>query len=146
MYRSISNSLSKISKSLNTKNSYQYINTGILSYFVTSPHEQTISLNILERKSEDCLEFLCDFNCIIKDTICQEFNKSSIPTQISPEDIPIPMLFRINQLKPDFSGLSLPIDIVNIKLLKMRIIDFADRVKLDDKRIHSLLDIWKKDK
>ena len=83
-----------------------------------------------------------------KDQDYQEY-RSSIPTQMTPKDPPIPMLFRINPLKPNFDEspcLSLPIGVVSIKLLKMRIIDSGDIVKLSEKRMKSIIDIWKKDK
>ena len=117
MYRSISNSLSKISKSLNTKNSYQYINTGILSYFNTSPHEQTSSLNILERKSEDCLEFLFDFNCIIKDNIGAAVQTIPIPFKELPPLDPV--------TKP---GGIWPMKWIDVAYVKMRIRDEGETI------------------
>ena len=65
------------------------------------------------------------------------------------EDPPIPMLFKINPLKPNFDEipcLALPIGVVSIKLLKMRIIDSGARVNLSEKRMKNIIDIWKKDK
>ena len=68
---------------------------------------------------------------------------------MTPEDPPIPMLFRINPLKPNYEeipNVSLPIGVVSIKLLKMRLTDSGNRINLSDKRMHSLLDPWKNNK